>query len=536
MVVSVEENASRAGVAILKQGGNAVDAAVTTALALAVTHPAAGNLGGGGFLLVRFRDGRVTFIDFRERAPAAATRDMYLDEAGNVLPEASSVGMKAPGVPGTVAGLEYASRKYGKLRWSRVAAPAVRLARGGFTVSHELARSLSGPESSKLLGRFPESRRIFLQNRLRNGRPYRAGDRFVQRDLARTLERIRLGGAREFYHGHTARRLAEFMRENGGLITIEDLKDYKPAERSPLTGAYHGYQVISAPPPSSGGIVLLQMLNMLEGLPLAEKGALSADAIHLTVEAMRRAFADRAEYLGDPDFTRIPVRGLIDKQYAVTQRASIDPRRATPSAEVRAGNPLPYESAETTHISVVDPEGNAAALTYTLENSYGSGVTVPGLGFLLNNEMSDFTPKPGAPNPSGLIQGAANAIAPGKRPLSSMTPAILTRDGKLALVVGSPGGPTIINTVLNIILAFVDYKMGVQQAVDMPRFHHQWMPDRIRMEALGFSPDTLALLRARGHEIELRNQWGDAHSIAVAADGTLLGAADPRLGGKAVGF
>jgi len=531
MVVSVEQHASQAGVDILKQGGNAVDAAIATALALAVTHPSAGNIGGGGFLLIRFADGRTTFLDFRERAPAAASRDMYLDASGKVIPEASTVGPKAAGVPGTVAGLEYASRKYGKLPWSKLVAPAVRLAARGFPVSYELARSLSSASTTKLLSRFSESKRIFL----RDGRPYQEGEKFEQQDLARTLKRIQRGGAREFYQGETARRLAAFMQTAGGLITLADLEGYKVVERAPVTGSYHGCQIISAPPPSSGGTVLLEMLNILEAVPLAEKGAQSADAIHWTTEAMRRAFADRARYLGDPDFVKVPVRGLIDKKYAEKVRASIDPQHASLSSAVGAGDPLPYESAETTHLSVIDKDGNAAALTYTLNGGYGCGVTAEGLGFLLNNEMDDFSSKPGVPNRYGLIQGEANAIAPGKRPLSAMTPTIVTREGKLALVTGSPGGPTIINTVLNILLDVIDYKMGVQQAVDAPRFHHQWLPDELQVEP-GFSPDTLGLLKARGHRIVARGSIGDAHSIAVAPDGLLLGAADPRLGGKAMGY
>jgi len=533
MVVSVDEHASRAGVAMLKMGGNAVDAAIATAMALAVTHPSAGNLGGGGFLLIRLKDGRTSFLDFRERAPAAASRNMYLDASGNVVPESSTVGLRAVGVPGTVAGLVYASRKYGRLRWSQLVAPAVTLARSGFPISYELAHSLSSEATVKRLSRFPASNRIFL----RDGRYYEPGERLVQRDLARTLARIQRGGAREFYRGLTARKLAAFMAENGGLVTLEDLRNYEVVERQPLVGTHRGYQIITAPPPSSGGVLLLEMLNILEGVPLAEKGALSADAIHWTVEAMRRAFADRAQYLGDPDFVRVPVRGLTDKKYAEALRALIDPQRATPSLEVRAGNPMAYESSETTHLSVVDRWGNAAALTFTLNDSYGCGVTAEGLGFLLNNEMDDFAAKPGSPNSVGLVQGEANAIVPGKRPLSSMTPTIVTRDGRLALVVGSPGGPTIINTVLNILLGVIDYKMEVQRAVDAPRFHHQWLPDNIRMEP-GFSPDTLALLRARGHELDVRNgYWGDAHAIAVSQrEGLLLGAADPRRGGKALGY
>ena len=527
MVVSVDEQASRIGVEVLKQGGNAVDAAIATAFALAVTYPAAGNLGGGGFLLLRFKDGRATFLDFRERAPAAASRDMYLDASGNVVPEASTVGVRAAAVPGTVAGLEYASRKYGRLRWSRLVAPAVALARKGFPVSFELAESLSSPQTVERLRRFPASNRIFLRKR--------PGERFVQRDLARTLERIRRRGARDFYRGYTARKLAAFMQKQGGLITLADLRNYQVVEREPITGAYRGYQITSAPPPSSGGVVLLEMLNILEGVALAEKGALSADAIHWTVETMRLAFADRARYLGDPDFVRIPMRGLTDKKYAETLRASIDPERATPSRSVAAGDPLPFKAGETTHLAAVDREGNAAALTYTLNDLYGCGVTVEGLGFLLNNEMDDFTAKPGVPNDAGLIQGEVNRIAPGKRPLSSMTPTMVARDGKLVLVVGSPGGPSIISTVLNVVLSIIDHKMDVQQAVDAPRFHHQWLPDSIGMEP-GFSPDTLALLRARGHQIDIRDYFGDAHSIAVSPDGWLLGAADPRRGGKAVGY
>ncbi len=535
MVVSVDAQASRIGVEVLKQGGNAVDAAIATAFALAVTYPAAGNLGGGGFLLLRFKDGRATFLDFRERAPAAASRDMYLDASGNVVPEASTVGVRAAAVPGTVAGLEYASRNYGRLRWRRLVAPAVALARKGFPVSFELAESLSSPQTVERLSRFPASNRIFLRNGLHEGRFYRPGERFVQLDLARTLERIRRRGARDFYRGYTARKLAAFMQKQGGLITLADLRNYQVVEREPITGTYRGYQITSAPPPSSGGVVLLQMLNILEGVGLVEKGALSADAIHWTVETMRRAFADRARYLGDPDFVRIPIRGLTDKKYAETLRASIDPERATPSRVVAAGDPLPFEAGETTHLAVVDGEGNAAALTYTLNDLYGCGVTVEGLGFLLNNEMDDFTAKPGVPNDAGLIQGEVNRIAPGKRPLSSMTPTMVARDGKLVLVVGSPGGPSIISTVLNVVLSIIDHKMDVQRAVDAPRFHHQWLPDSIGMEP-GFSPDTLALLRARGHQIDIRDYFGDAHSIAVSSDGWLLGAADPRRGGKAVGY
>ncbi len=533
MVVAAEENAARAGVEMLRRGGNAVDAAVATAFALAVTHPSAGNLGGGGFLLIRFRDGRATFLDFRERAPAAASRNMYLDEKGELIPEAPTLGHRASGVPGTVAGLEYAWRKYGKLKWPKLVEPAAKLAKKGFAVDYYLAHSLSAPANAKRLERFPESKRIFL----RDGRYYQESERFAQKELGRTLDRIRKRGAREFYEGRMAQELAAFFQRNGGVVTLEDLKSYRVAEREPVTGSYRGYQIISAPPPSSGGVALLEMLNILEDVKLAAMGAQSADAIHWTTEAMRRAFADRAQHLGDPDFNRIPVRGLTDKKYAAQLRASIDPQRASLSTSVRPGDPQAFEGdGETTHFSVVDSQGNAVAMTYTLNESYGSGVTAEGLGFLLNNEMDDFAAKPGAPNSAGLVQGEVNAIAPGKRPLSSMTPTVVTKEGKLVLVLGSPGSGRIITAVMETILNMLDYKMNAQQAVDAPRFHHQWLPDELRVEP-GFSPDTLAILRARGHNLREVDALGDVHAIAVdQKTGELLGAADPRRGGKAVGL
>lgn len=533
MVVSVEENASRAGVEALKRGGNAVDAAVATGLALAVTHPQAGNLGGGGFMLIRWKDGRSTFIDFRERAPGAAHRSIYLDEKGEVIKDASMVGYRASGVPGTVAGLEFARKKYGRKRWSELVKAAERLAKKGFPVSDHLSRSLSSASNTKLLGGFPESKRIFL----RDGRPYERGEVFKQKELGATLSRLRKRGAKEFYEGRIAQQLAAFMQANGGLITAEDLAKYQVKEREPLKGTFRGYEITTAPPPSSGGVAMLEMLNILEETPLTEFGGFSARAIHWTTEAMRRAFADRAQFLGDPDFSRIPVKGLIDKKYAAHLRATIDPERASLSSVIRAGDPMAYEtSGETTHYSVVDSDGTAVSVTYTLNNSYGSGVTVAGLGFLMNNEMDDFTVKPGVPNAYGLLQSEANTIAPGKTPLSAMTPTVVTKDGKLVLVLGSPGGPTIINTVMNTILNFLEFKLNVQQAVDAPRFHHQWMPDKLILEP-GFSPDTLELLRSRGHQIEFRNAIGDCHAIAVdSRTGEWLGAADPRLGGKAVGY
>lgn len=526
MVVSREPHATDVGVAVLRAGGNAVDAAVAVGFALAVTHPAAGNLGGGGFMLIRFADGRATFLDFRERAPAAATRDMYLGPDGKATRE-SLEGWRASGVPGTVRGLEFAHRRYGTRPWAELLAPAIRLAREGFPVSWHLAQSL---RNSQLLARFPESRRIFQ----REGRYFDPYDRLVQPELAATLQRIARGGGAEFYEGEIARRLAAAMQAAGGLITLQDLKSYTVQQRQPLRGHYRGVEILTAPPPSSGGIGLLQMLGILEETGFEKHGAGSAAAIHWVAETMRRYYADRSEYLGDPDFVRIPLSGLLDRRYLAKLRASIDPERATPSEAVRPGDPSAYESAETTHYSIVDPQGNAVAVTYTLNGGYGSGVTVPGLGFLLNNQMDDFAAKPGAPNSYGLVQGEVNAIAPGKRPLSSMTPTIVLRQGRLWLVIGSPGGPRIITTVLQVLINLLDFGMNLRQAVDWPRFHHQWLPDKLYMEP-GFSPDTAALLRWRGFTIEPVRSMGEAAAILVE-EGRLQGAADSRVEGKAAGY
>ncbi len=522
MVVSREPHATDAGVAVLKSGGNAVDAAIAVGFALAVTHPSAGNLGGGGFMLIRFADGRTAFLDFRERAPESASRNMY-----SGAPRDSLTGWRASGVPGTVRGLEMASKKYGKKAWAELLAPAVALARNGFPVSYGLAASL---RSTRVLAQFPESKRIFLKN----GAFYEAGERLVQPELAATLERIARSGAREFYEGETAKRLAQAMAENGGTIALEDLQRYEAVERKPLTGRYREYDIITAPPPSSGGVGMLQMMGMLEGTGYEKHGAGSAASIHWMAEAMRRYFADRSEYLGDPDFYRVPVSGLLDRHYIAGLRATIDPERATPSASVRPGKPRREESSETTHYSVVDAEGNAVAVTYTLNGSYGSGVTAPGLGFLLNNEMDDFAANPGSPNMYGLMQGEANSIQPRKRPLSSMTPTIVVRDGRLYMVAGSPGGPRIITTVLEVVLNVLDFNMNIQEAVDAPRFHHQWLPDKLVVEP-EISPDTLALLRARGHAVESVRSIGEAAAILVDR-GWLQGAADPRSEGKAAGY
>ncbi len=549
IVVSVHEEASKAGPSILRQGGNAVDAAVASGFALAVVHPAAGNIGGGGFMLVRLANGAVHFLDYREKAPKAATRNMYLDTQGNVIPDSSLVGYKAIGVPGSVAGLVYAQKHWGKLPLRTVMAPAILLARRGVRLTYEEAQSMHpqpSSEHSKHLADFPETKRIFL----RNGRYYEQGEIFRQPELARTLERI---SARpdDFYKGALARELAAAMQSGGGLITAQDMAEYEVKERQPIRGSYRGYEIISAPPPSSGGITLIETLNILEGYDLSRLGNRSADSIHLISEAFRRAFYDRAEFLGDPDFSQIPVPQLMDKKYAAAWRGSLDMMRSSASKELRrpsgfgeldrqAANHSPYAGPEpenTTHYSVVDAKGNAVAVTTTLNESFGSCVTAGKLGFLMNDEMDDFTSKPGVPNAYGLIQGEANAIGPGKRPLSAMAPTIVLKDGKLFLVLGSPGGPRIITTVANILMGVVDYGLDIQQAVNAPRFHHQWEPDQIFVERTGFSPDTLKLLEARGHKIKAETYWSDGECIAVdPRTGELLGAPDGRGGGKAVGY
>jgi gamma-glutamyltranspeptidase/glutathione hydrolase len=534
MVVAQEPNATDAGVAVLKAGGNAVDAAVAVGFALAVTHPTAGNIGGGGFMLIRMADGRTTFIDFREKAPAAASHDMYLDTNGKLTRD-SLVGWRAPGVPGSVRGFEYAHKKFGHKSWAELVDPAIKLATDGFPVPYGTAQSLRpgviGPwwasGSYKLLSAFPDSTRIFLG--------HQAGDIFIQPELAATLKRIRDEGARDFYEGETAHRLAAAMKENGGLITLEDLKNYNVVERKPLTGNYRGYDIVTSPPPSSGGIGLLQMLGMLDGSGYEKSGAGSAVAIHFVAECERRFYADRSEFMGDPDFYKVPVKQLLDPAYIASRRATIDPSHATSSDEVKPGNINIHESTETTHYNIVDAEGNAVAVTYTLNGSYGSGVTAPGLGFLLNNEMDDFAAKPGEPNMFGLVQGEANAIQPGKRPLSSMMPTIITRDGKLFMVVGAPGGSRIITGVTETILNVLDFHMNPQDADDWPRFHHQWRPDKLYVEP-GVSPDTIALLKQLGHTVE-RTTTGVARVEAIVVrNGWLAGASDGRGNGKAAGY
>lgn len=537
MVASTNEVASRVGVEIMKRGGNAIDAAIAVAFALAVTHPSAGNLGGGGFMMIRLRDGRTTAIDYREMAPGAAHRNVYLDKNGNLIEGegGSLVGYRAAGVPGTVRGMEFALKKYGsgKLTWAQLVEPARQLAGRGFTVTNELARSLYA--NREYLEKYAETKRIYL----RGGRFYQEGELFRQPELAATFARLQRFGPNEFYEGETARLIVADMKRNNGLMTMEDLHGYIAKERTPVRGNYRGYEIISMPPPSSGGAVLIQMLNILEGFDLQKLDANSSDRYHLMAEAMRRAFADRAEYMGDSDFVKVPVPGLIDKAYAATLRATINTERASTSEEIRAGRPAGYESEQTTHFTVVDAEGNAVANTYTLNNSYGSAAVAKGTGLLLNDEMDDFAAKPGTPNMYGLIQGERNAVAPKKRPLSAMTPTIVLRkDGSLWFTVGSPGGPTIINTVLCVITNVIDYEMNIQEAIDFPRIHHQWLPDELVGEPFGLSGDTQKALAARGHKIAKLHYLGDAEGIMIEEKtGVRLGATDPRRSdGQAVGY
>ena len=540
MVASTSEIASRIGADVMKKGGNAVDAAVAVGLALAVTWPSAGNLGGGGFMLVRKADGAAEAIDYRERAPLAATRDMYLDAQGNVVPGLSLEGHKAVAVPGTVAGLALAHKRHGKLPWDVLVEPARKLAAEGFEVNYHLARSLSLQSTIDKMRQFAESRRIYQ----RDGKFYEMGETFVQPELAAVLARIK-ANPRDFYEGETARMIAADMKASGGIVTLEDLRTYEPTIRTPLRTTYRGHEILTMPPPSSGGIALVEMLNMLEAYDLEAMGWHSAQYTHTLVEVMRRAFADRAKFLGDTDFVKVPVAALTSRKYADERRRTINPLRASSSRDEGAGNPAPYESPETTHFTIVDAEGNIVSNTYTLNDSYGAGVTAKGTGVLLNNEMDDFTSKVGVANDYGLLQGEANAIHPKKRPLSSMTPAIVLKDGKPLFAVGSPGGPTIINTVLHVIVNVIDFGMDIQEAVAAPRFHHQWQPDHIFWEAFGVNPDTRAALEKMGHKFReipgmsrtIPGDIGDAHGVLIdPATGMRMGASDTRLGGVAVGW
>ncbi|MGB8537298.1 MAG: gamma-glutamyltransferase [Acidobacteriaceae bacterium] len=546
MVVTVQHNATDAGVEILKAGGNAIDAAVAVSFTLAVVYPFAGNLGGGGFMLIRDKHGNAHFLDYREKAPAAASRDMYLDAEGNIIPRMSLVGYKASGVPGSVAGLSYAQKNFGKLTLAEDMAPAIRLAAEGFILSDAEARLLQ----SKNMTLFPASAHIFQ----RDGNFYKEGDTFKQPELAATLTRI-AKDPDDFYTGAMAHQIADAEKAGGGLITAEDLAAYQVKERTPIRGKYHGYDLITAPPPSSGGIVLVEILNILSTYNLPKLGPdRSAAQVHIITEAFRRAYMDRGDYLGDPDFNTLPLKQMANPKYAAAWRSSIDPTKPTPSKDlVRPAGFMPpppsatqtKESTQTTHFSIVDQEGNAVSSTTTLNGGFGSGVAIEGLGFLMNNEMDDFTSKVGVPNIYGLIQSSANSIAPGKRPLSAMTPTILTKRGKLAYVMGTPGGSTIITTVANDVISAVDNGLNIQAVADAPRFHHQYLPDRLDFEKK-FPDDVVDQLHAMGYTTN-RNQaadgrnpgiWGDSELIAIdPKTRELLGGHDNRRSfGKAAGY
>ncbi len=528
-VVSAEKHATRVGLQVMKAGGNAIDAAVAVALTLAVTHPSAGNLGGGGFMVIRMADGQTAALDYREVAPAAAHRDMYLRKDGSVDPETSLWGSLAGGVPGSPAGLLAVHEKFGSKPFKGLVAAAIRLAREGFEVDHFLADGLRA--KADILGRFPTTKRVFF----RDGKPLSQGMKLVQKDLADTLSRLAENGFDGFYKGETARLFAAHMHKAGGLITEKDMAQYRPLWRKPVRGTYRGHEILSMPPVSSGGIAVIQMLNILEGYDIGRSGLLSSETVHYMAEAMKRGYADRSKWLGDPGFYKVPQARMITKEYAEKLRASIDPDKST---DVEPGRPKgAKESGDTTHFSVVDAAGNAVSCTTTINSSFGSGLVVDGLGFLLNNEMDDFSAKPGVPNQFGLVGGVANAIAPGKRMLSSMTPTIVVKDGKLRLVLGSPGGGRIISTVLQVIMNVVDHELAVDVAVRTPRVHHQWKPKHLFFEAAALSVDVRKGLRRRGHRFaEKASGIGRCQAIEVRGDGLRVAAADPRSGGAAAAW
>ena len=532
MVATSHTLATEVALKVLKDGGNAIDAAVTAGFALAVTQPRSGNIGGGGFLVYSPGNGDAPeAIDYRETAPAAATETMFQDQDGNVVSERSRFSHKAAGVPGTVAGLALALERHGTLSLSQALAPAIRLAREGFVVPHRFTEGLE--QARDRLERWPATRATFYRE---DGSAPQPGEVFRQPELADTLQHIAEQGVKGFYEGETAQLIVAEMRRGEGLITLEDLRNYEPAVRQPVHGTYRGFDIYSMSPPSSGGTHIVQILNILEDYPIGDWGHNSANTIHHMAEAMKLAYADRSEYLGDTDFVAVPLQGLTSKGYADQLRASIKADKARPASEIAPGKPGPRESPETTHFSVVDRWGNAVSNTYTINFSYGSGITVAGAGFLLNNEMDDFSAKPGVPNAYGLIGGEANKVEPGKRMLSSMSPTIVRKDNRNFLVTGSPGGSRIITTTLQVIMNVIDHNMNIQTAVSAPRIHHQWLPDEIRVEQ-GISPDTLDLLRARGHTINTGSAMGAIQSILIGEDGTLYGGADPRRStSSAMGF
>ncbi len=525
MVATQESLATQVGVQILKQGGNAVDAAVAVGFALAVTLPQAGNLGGGGFMMVHdAKSGKQVAIDYRETAPASAVKDMYLDANGNVVEERSRFSALSAGVPGTVAGLSLALERYGTLTLKKALAPAIRLAEEGIVVTEALTTSLE--KHRETLIRWPETAKIFFKA---DGSSYAPNEVLRQKDLAKSLRKIAEEGPAAFYNGSIGEKLAADMRQQGGWITREDLRNYRVKIREPVRGTYRGHEIVSMPPPSSGGIHLIQILNILESENIQVLGAASPDTLHLMAESMKLAYADRSLHLGDPEFWKVPMRGLISKTYARKLGQLIDKKRATPAEAIKPHNPVPYESRETTHFSVMDRYGNAVSNTYTLNFSYGSGIVAAGTGILLNNEMDDFSAKPGVPNAYGLIGGQANAIEPGKRPLSSMSPTIVFRNKKPFLVTGSPGGSRIITTTLQIILNVIDHEMSLADATHAARIHHQWLPDRLEVEP-GFAPETLKKLKNRGHRVELTEPFGSTQSI-LKIEGRFYGASDPRRKG-----
>lgn len=521
MVATEQELASRIGLDILKAGGNAVDAAVGIGFALAVALPNAGNLGGGGFMMVHdAKTGKSVALDFREVAPLKATRNMYLDDKGNVINGKSLYTHYAVGVPGTVAGMEHALKKWGTMPLDKVIAPSIALAEKGFPVSETLAKILQ--QEKKNMGQWPATTEIFWKN----GEPLKRGDLLVQKDLGQSMRLIAQQGAKAFYEGAIAQKIAAEMAPHAGAVTLQDLREYKVAEREPVRGSYRGHEVVTMPPPSSGGTHLVQILNMLEQWPLAQWGQNSAQTLHHMAESSKLAYADRSEYLGDPDFVKIPLKGLTSKRYAESLAKTIDPNRARPAKEIKPGQPQPYESDQTTHYSVVDKAGNAVAVTYTLNTNFGSGIVAKGTGILLNNEMDDFAAKPGVANAYGLVGGDANAVAAKKRPLSSMTPTLVLKDGKPTLVTGSPGGARIITTVLQTVVNTIDFANNPAEAAAAPRVHHQWTPDELRVEK-GLSPDTLALLKQRGHNIAVKPSMGRTQTIQIR-NGQLYGYSDPR--------
>ena len=536
MVASQHELASKIGVDVMKKGGNAVDAAIAVGLTLAVVYPEAGNIGGGGFMLIRDSKGADHAIDYREMAPKAASRDVFVDKSGNLIKGegSSTLGYRASGVPGTLAGFELAFKKYGsgKLKWADVVRPARMVAENGYELSYRLTELFNSYKES--LSKYDDRKRIFLNG----GKFYEEGDTFRQPDLARTLTRIEQNGSSEFYTGETAKLIVADMKAHGGLITLDDLKNYQAKERTPLHGTYRGNEIITMPPPSSGGIVMLEVLNMLEGYDLRKMQYNSAAKYHVVSEAMRRAFADRAEFMGDPDFASVPVAKLIDKGYAEQRRSSINLTKASTSKEIGHGDIPGGESMDTTHFTVIDPSGMVVTNTYTINDLYGSRVTAKGTGILLNDQMDDFAAKPGKPNMFGLIQGEKNSVQPGKRPLSSMTPTIVLRkDGSFWFALGARGGPRIISAVLQSVINVIDFDMDIQAAIDAPRIHHQWLPDELLYEPFGFSPDTLNILAGYGHKfVDKPGNVASATGIMVDKKGIRLGAIDSRSDGEAVGY